>query len=469
MTETYDPKSEEDFPTLTAVRDILRGNRTRLPYIVEFSGLPKSGKTTTMNRTVRGLDRLGLRCSTVTEAATTKIDRSLRSDLFVFNMLCYFENLQSLISESQRRGTIDIAIIDRGVIDSFVWFEFLNKTGLLQDELRRKIEDFAKLSTWLAHVHHVVYIKSDWRSYKARYLLDSPIKEEPTLSEQFFGVLANAYDDIFSSQLPKHIRIQTINGALTPSIDAEKISTPEILRDNWVTAYQSSIDIISSVFEGVLVNNNEYIAVLPSAEVTKEQVESLRDEEIERFVDSVFFGNDNGSSTTGKKVSFEEREIAEVNPDWVQIVVGAYIIRDNRIMVLQHAESEKRDQLRKKLTILVTGHVDQSDLYLSFGAKNPVENCLFRELKEELVNINWPLVQPKFALRIGKDEMGRRHLGLIYEVQTISSSVNVSGLAGAGDFEPDPQFWASSDLELRIQDFDDWSQQVIRWLYVDKS
>ena len=460
----YQPKREEEFESLSEVRSLLQSNRTRLPYIIEFSGLPKSGKTTIMRRTLRGLDRLGVKCSLVTEAATTKVDRSMRSDLFVFNMLCYFENLRSVVQEAQRRDTIDVTLVDRGIIDSLVWFEFLNRIGLLQDDLRKKIEDFASLGTWQAQVNHVVYVKSDWRSYRARFLLDSPVEEPPTLTEEFFRVLSGAYDEVFSGRL-SNVRIQTIEGGLKSSTNAERVSAPEILRENWVTAHQSSIQIITAAFSGLIEDHKEKIAVLPSDKFGDTLVNALRGSAITEFVADVFQVNAvEGATEKVSTVEFRDRETVEKDLRYVQIIAGAFVRRSGKLLVLRHAESEKRESLRGQRSVLVTGHVDHVDQSLTTGAKNAVENCLFRELKEELVNIDWPKVQPKFGLRIGEDDMGKRHLALIYEVESISRSLGVSSLPGAGDFEPDTEFWALSEAKDRIAEFDNWSQQVINWL-----
>lgn len=464
----YQPKREEEFTTLPEVRRLLQSNRTRLPYVVEFSGLPKSGKTTIMRRTLRGLDRLGLKCSLVTEAATTKVDRSMRSDLFVFNMLCYFENLRSVVQESQRGDSIDVTLVDRGIIDSFVWFAFLNRIGLLQDDLRRKIEDFASLGTWLAQVNHVVYVKSDWRSYRARFLLDSPVEEPPTLTEEFFRVLSEAYDEVFLQKLP-HARIQTINGALESTTDAEKVAAPEILRENWVTAHEKSIEIITAVFSGLIEDYTERIAVLESELFPDARINALRDSAISEFISEVFQPHKaDDAQRNASTVKFLERAKVERDLRYVQIIAGAFIRRNGKLLVLRHAQSEKRTALRGQRSILVTGHVDDVDQSLTTGAKNPVENCLFRELKEELVNIDWPKVRPRYGLRIGDDDMGKRHLALIYEVESISRSLGVSALPGAGDFEPNPEFWELARAKDQISEFDNWSQQVINWLSAEE-
>jgi predicted NUDIX family phosphoesterase len=464
----YVPKSEEDFPKLSEVKRILRDNRTRLPYIIEFSGLPKSGKTTIMRRTLRGLDRLGIRCSTITEAATTKIDRPLRADLFIFNMLCYFENLKGVVSESQRRGAVDVTLVDRGIVDSLVWFEFLSRIGLLQDDLRKRIEDFASLPAWQAMVNHVVYVKSDWRSYRARFLLDSPIEEQPTLSKEYFEILETAYNEVFSKL--RNVRVQQIDGGVSATINADEVSAPDILRDNWVTAHNSSIAIIQNAFDGIIEDHVEFIAAVPANTVRDDVINGLRGESITEFVDSIF-GKVHGdqSASKGPKVQYIERNKVENDLAFVQLIAGAFIRRNGRLLVLMHAATEKRGALRGKRSILVTGHVERFDLSLTSGAKNPIENCLFRELKEELTNIDWPKVRPRFALRMGDNDMGRKHLALIYEIESISRALGVSRLPGAGDFEPDHEFWELSEAKARIDEFDDWSRQIISWIDEEQS
>ncbi|MDB6006958.1 MAG: hypothetical protein JWR15_3945 [Prosthecobacter sp.] len=166
------------------------------------------------------------------------------------------------------------------------------------------------------------------------------------------------------------------------------------------------------------------------------------------------------------RVQYIERETAEKDSSVVQLVSAAYVINNNLFLVLKRSQQEKRLQLRGKLTLIVSGHVDYEDRGLSFGGKNEIENCLLREMSEELEYFDRPVIRPKFAFRIGDDQMGKRHLAIVYAVSTNSNRVQTTGLPGAGDFEGSAMWFSFSDLQHKIAEFDPWSARVIERLKI---
>lgn len=469
MTELpdYKPLSVADFPELPKAQKVLRANRTRLPYVVEFAGLPKAGKTTIMRRTVRALERLGLNCSTVSEAATTKIHRSHRSDLLAFNVLCTIENIRSLIVESKRRGSVDVCVMDRGVTDSLVWLEFLKRRGLLAKHFADDIATFAKVPAWYDEIRLLVYIENDWASYQERFKIDSPIEQQPAFNEKWFDDLSQCYEEILHSPGGDRKPLR-IDGRLPKGLVRQQVAAPQVLEANWTTASCASTRVVRAILDGLIESGEEQIAVIPAGD-NAEQFSEMSGDALGGLVRDLFGRDDGGKPIRPRRghentLSWRLRDEVEDDPRFVQLVAGAYIRRNGDVLVLQHAGSEKRDQLRGRLSLLVTGHVSTDDRSLSYGGRHEIENCLLRELKEELVHLDLPAIRPAVAVRIGDDEMGRRHMGLIFEVQTNSSLINVSGIPGGGDFDMDPEFVPISKLSSMMDRLNPWSQRVAQHL-----
>lgn len=475
MSESYyRPLEPSEFRDLEAARRVLTTNRTRLPYVVEFSGLPKAGKTTILRRTSRALATLGIRNTVCTEAATEKVGRDMRSNLFVFNLLCCLENIRSILTELQRKDDVDVLLVDRGLMDSMVWIDFVSKVNLLAADHRLTIRDFITLPQWFNRLSLIVYVKNDWRSYQARYLLDSPIEQSPEFVNERFRLLHDCYIEAIGNisrvAAPGLLDVLEIDGALPQGISAESVAAPDVLRANWSVANDASKAIVTAILRGIIESNSERVAVIPAERFVPEGEHVVQQEDLDQFVLAIFGRDRNGQkrrvdvggrSHGELQVKYVDRASAEANPSYLQLVAGAFVRRHDRIMVLRHSEAERRQQLVGKRSILVTGHVEEADARLATRGRNEVEHCLWRELDEELVHLDMPVVKPLCVLRMGDDEMGRRHLGIIYEVHTHSMRLGVSMSPGAGKFEQDVEWWSIHDLRSAVLEFNEWSRKVI--------
>lgn len=96
-------------------------NKTR---IIEFFGLPKTGKTTSVNALKKYLLSKGIKTEVVIERASRcPIKNKLHP---LFNYWTTFSLFKEFI-EAIDKGT-DVLIADRGLIDSFVWINCLATT-----------------------------------------------------------------------------------------------------------------------------------------------------------------------------------------------------------------------------------------------------------------------------------------------------------------------------------------------------
>lgn len=470
---TLRSRPQRPLPTLEGldeVRHSLLANRTRLPFVVEFSGLPKAGKTTIVKRTVNILTSLGFQCEVVAEAATTKIHRSFKKDLFVFNSLCSLENVAQLLKTLELAPSTDIVLFDRGVNDSIIWLRFLSEVGLLTKQRESVFREFMRMPQWHDRAHLLVFLDSDWDSYEYRFYLDSPYADYPVVNRQHFDVLRDCYKSAMaaSSASSSHIAKCEFDASLK-CLAAHKSSIARVSEENWQQALEASTVIAQQVLNRMLIGNTEFIAVLPSDAIQPEVAQEMSTEDMLHFIERAFGRIDKygrgGASARFKdmpSVEFRRRDTVEGDPSLVQLVAACIIVHKDEYLVLKRSSSEKRPQLRNKSTLIVSGHVDQSDCRLAHGhGKNEVENALFRELKEELINIDFVSVEPAFAFRRGDDEMGRRHLGLVYRVHTLSPLVNVRLLPGAGAYEVNPEFKSLAYIKNRRAEFDDWSQHII--------
>jgi hypothetical protein len=107
----------------------VRFRESRRPaLVIEFAGVPKAGKTSTLNQVYSFLRRCGFKCEVVVERASICPIRDKRH--FNFNVWTACTTLSQLLEKTQnppREGDPDILFLDRGIFDSVCWLSLLQR------------------------------------------------------------------------------------------------------------------------------------------------------------------------------------------------------------------------------------------------------------------------------------------------------------------------------------------------------
>lgn len=461
------PADEHDFPMLEAARALVQRQRTTLPLLVEFTGLPKAGKTTVISRVKRGLDQLGFKVLVVNEAATTRVDRSLRSDLFAFNTKCMMINIEEVIQGMNGGHSFDVIIYDRGLFDSMIWIDFLRRIGLASSRNAQPLQEFCRNPIWFDEISRIYWLDADWDTYQQRFQKDSPFPDEPRLNKKYFEVLRRCYQDRYESRHSSETverDIVRFDCSIPPATHAR-----DALETSWKATHRIACEVIGDVLELLAKKGDEQIAVIPDEEYASTLEKPLDNGELARFIQSVFGRTADGAVVSGQihkaafgtPVRWVDRAAAEQDPSLLQLIACAYITQDQKYLVLTRSSAEERELLRNKRTLVVGGHIDRIDMKSRWGGSSEVENCLLREMKEELSHIDMPIIKPRFALRMGDSTMGRKHLALIHEVETYSKNIETVQVPGAGDFCNRPTFESVEWLREHVDSFDPWSRVII--------
>jgi len=457
---------------LAQATSILKTQRTNLPVLVELTGLPKAGKTMAMNRIKRGLSQLGFNTKIVPEAATERVDKKFRSDLFAFNLQCMLINLQEVIKAMSEGDKYDTIIFDRGLFDSVVWIDFLSEIGLVSQDIAETLEKFCNHPAWNDDISHVFLLTTDWETYQYRFSLDSPVKAESGLSEDYFSTLTKCYQrkviEFSSGGRSKLTKLTTYDCSL------KEPSGRSALETSWGRTHEIAEDMIQKIISTVVEGTLESIATLPAREYADNINIPMDSESLSNFIRDVFLRTESGklrdqnkAKGYGTPVKWVERRKAEQDDSLLQLIASAYFTNNDEYLVLQRSENEARKELKKKLTIIVGGHIDEIDRRDRWGGANEVHNCLLREIREELAHVDMPKIVPRFAIRQSDTSMGKRHMALVHEVQTFNRRIQPLQTPGAGDYESDPAFQSLPWLIQNITRFDGWSQAIINKLADD--
>lgn len=180
-----------------SILKIWKASEPSRPYFVEFSGTPKSGKSTCIDNVSHFFRRLGFRVLSHTEGASRRTPRYLRDNLFRFNVWSASYALTHILEGLSSPEKYHIAILDRGVFDALVWFQLLADRGDITLDDLKKVQEFFLIEEWLNAVDQVFLFRADPAASLARENADKLVVEHGTaMNPDFLEQLNSAYEKV---------------------------------------------------------------------------------------------------------------------------------------------------------------------------------------------------------------------------------------------------------------------------------
>ena len=180
--------SDEDLSNLRAdaesILNIWKANELGRPYFFEFSGTPKSGKSTCIDSVSHFFRRLGFRVLAPTEGASRRTPRYLRDNLFRFNIWSASYALTHILEGLSSPEKYHIAILDRGLFDALVWFQLLSDRGDINLADMEKVHEFFLINEWLDVVDSVFLFRADPATSLKRENADKLVSDPGTTMNQ---------------------------------------------------------------------------------------------------------------------------------------------------------------------------------------------------------------------------------------------------------------------------------------------
>ena len=374
--------------------------KARRPIVIEFAGVPKAGKTTTLN-TIHGfLKRCGFKVETVIERASVCPIRDKKH--FNFNVWTACTSLTQILEKTQdppSPNDPDILILDRGIFDALSWLSMMEKMGRLRKEEREIIEKFLLIPDWRERIAGVIVMKAGPEDAMEREMSTLPVVGgggSIMNVDVIKQMLANTNQCMqrFRNQFKLHDVDTSKASGSTPKKTAEAVA-----------------NLVLSIIEGEL----------------EEEILSVARTDFDRFMqarETLGFSDATGLvdlfGTTG---TFEARDQVELDLDRVQ-ALPVVIIRNKsgQILQLKRREKNSKNTLHEKLVVWAGGHVRKEDSVTG----NTLLECAVRELQEEL------------RLRVEPDELRligavydkgtpgvSKHVAIVYEWHATSDDVNV--------------------------------------------
>ena len=364
------------------------GNVKR-PLIIEFSGLPKAGKTRTIAVLELFLKRNKFNVEVFIERASIAPIRS--KGHLNFNTWVSCASLQGML-EALSKPELDILILDRGIFDALMWTHWLRHTSKITAEEEEACYAFFGMKRWTSLIDLVVVMTC------------SPAV---SMEREYAGQLTTKRGTIMTDGTLHRI---------SESIDAtvqrfgDRFKTVEQINTDGKVAQQTAAMIASKTLDALTGFIDEEICVVP-AELVSESIprKGLVSDQgvVGEFV-----------SLVNEHKKFVRRSEAEEDPRYVQPIACAVIRWEDKVLLLQR--NKKGHALHHKFLLWAGGHVNVSD-----DSGDLLVGALERELSEEIfIAGNYKVSEKPLALvRTDESERALRHIGVLYEITLTSADL----------------------------------------------
>jgi thymidylate kinase len=180
-----------------AILTELAGLPYERPVFIEFSGSPKSGKSTCIDIVAHFLRRLRFRTLAPTEGASKRTPYYLKDDWVAFNAWSATYALTHILEGLYHADRYHIAILDRGLFDALVWFEVLSAKGDITQAEKEAVHSFLMMDKWRAPIDAVFLFKTDPDTSMERENRDKLLSDPGrAMNPEFLTELNEAYESV---------------------------------------------------------------------------------------------------------------------------------------------------------------------------------------------------------------------------------------------------------------------------------
>ncbi len=219
------------------ILNALEENEPERPYFIEFSGTPKSGKSTCIDIVSHFFRRVGFRVLAPTEGASRRTPRFLRDDLLAFNTWSASYALTHVLEGLTSPERYHIAILDRGLFDALAWFELLEQRRDVTADDCKRVQEFLMIEKWRSVIDCVFLFQTDPATSLKRENADKLIDEPGrAMNQDFLMSLNNAYDTVREKYADQFQNFELIDTGDT------QVSTP---KSTAFEVTQKTIDLMS--------------------------------------------------------------------------------------------------------------------------------------------------------------------------------------------------------------------------------
>lgn len=211
-------------------QDHVQPDERRRPMFIEFSGTPKSGKSTCIDIVAHFFRRSGFKVLAPAEGASRRTPYYLKDNWMAFNTWSASYALMHVLEGLYGSDRYDLAILDRGLFDALAWFELLAARQEISPIERDQVQGFLQIAHWRSNIDAVMLFTTDAATAMEREhrntLIDAP---GTAMNDQTLRDLNDAYlkvESKYAEQFSRFERIDTSESANTnPQSTAAYVAT----------------------------------------------------------------------------------------------------------------------------------------------------------------------------------------------------------------------------------------------------
>lgn len=423
----------------------------RRPIVIEFAGVPKAGKTSTISQLQTFLKRCGFRVKVVVERASVcPIVDKRHSTFNVWTACTTLSQILENTQEPPRPDDPQVLILDRGTFDAITWFTMMDRLSRIRTEDRQVIERFLLLPEWRKRLIGVIV------------MMVSP--EEAMLREQ--GVLpVEGLGSIMNRDVLARMR-ETTEKCVKDFAGQFRIVTIDTTPTRQKPRLERTVkEAVETVLGWIEEHLQEDILCLPKDEAA-----------------SLFAGQTTISGPPAQKLyrrflelhRFEPRTVVEESSTLVQALPVVVVRnRSGEVLRLKRREKNPDNPLNEKTVIWAGGHVRKED-----GSNgDAILQCVLRELREELrLSVETSELQFLGAVHVQAGKGTARHVAVVFQWQAETDDVAVTlsasefferrGTSLSGTFVPLQKL---VDEVRRDEISEPWSTEIVTNLLIEKT
>ena len=421
--------------------------KARKPLIIEFAGVPKAGKTSTLTQVNRFLKRCGFQTDVVVERASICPIRDKKHHNF--NVWTACTTLAQILEKTQnppRSEDPQILFLDRGIFDSICWMTMMEQLSRIRPYERDVIQKFLTLDDWKKRISAVFVMLASPQDALKREEVVLPVVG-PHGSIMNLGVLKQIKEinEQCIEQLKEDFQIYPINTSYGETKNNQK-RTAEVVTDVILTLIEKQVseNILSCSKETVknLFGDSKFIYGSQANELAKQ----LREDS-----DSYFRPRD---------------EVEEDNTRVQAIPIVIVRNKSGEVLRLRRREITEDNPLHNRIVIWAGGHVRSED----DTNGDRLIHCAIRELEEELrLQVEFSSLHLIGAVYIDSGGRTSRHVAIAYEWRAPTDDVSVvlsrsefyerSGTSLSGHFISVDELARDVENNNRVEP---WSMELIR-------
>jgi predicted NUDIX family phosphoesterase len=374
----------------------------RSAIVIEFAGVPKAGKTTTLNHVQAFLRRCGFRVNVVVERASVCPIKDKKDSNFNIWTAC--TTLVQVLDKTQTPPSVDdpeILILDRGIFDSIWWFTLMEDLARIRKEDRLLVESFLLADEWRKRISGVVVMTTT--------ASDALLREKgPLPVEGAQGSIMNPHVLEKTRELVQAAADRLIGKFRIRVVDTSSAEFGNNTRDTCAAVASQVLDWVEEqIEERIFSVEKSEVSRLFGSNVVLSETQT-------RDLESVF--KEKGSYVARSNI---ENDLSRVQALPIVVVRN----KSGSILRLIRKETDARNELHEKVVLWAGGHVRQEDA----DEGDSLKGCAVREMQEELRL----RITPESLTRLGSvyiDNAGNtsKHVAFVYEWRAETDYVSVS-------------------------------------------